>query len=201
MVGDRLTKETAPYTVDAWVKAGFVGATVTKSETPLLRSQAIGAIKSGLAGRTDIGGDSVLDPVILQAALRACIEMRNQAAGVNSAPALNVAGAKDAATLAGHIIAHVGRVTAKGGFAKSGNEAQARDAYAQLVNSAEMVIVATAGVVDPTKPVAQRKIGDPLKAATAKDDATVVTNCRELVGSDGLLSKSPWDLRGQFKSP
>lgn len=201
LVGDRLTKEASPYTVDAWVKAGFAGASVTKTETPLLRLQAIGAIKSGLAGRADIGGDAVLDPVVLQAALRACVDLRNHVAGVNNAPALMVAGAKDAAALAGHLIAHGGRVTAKGGFAKAANEAQARDSYVQLLNSSETVIVAAAGVVDPGKPLARRKIGEAIKAATAKDDAAVVNNCREFVGNDGLLTKVPWDMKGQFKSP
>lgn len=201
LVGDRLAKETSGYAVDAWMKAGFAGATVTRSETPMLRSQAISAIRTGLSSRADLGGDAVLEPMMLQATLRACVELRNQVAGVNSAPALNSAGAKDAAALAGHVIAHAGRVTAKAGFAKAGNEAGAREAYAQLLNSAEMVVIAASSVVDPTRTISQQKIGEALKAATARDDAAVVTNCREVVGSDGLLSRSPWDLRGQFKSP
>lgn len=202
LVGQRLTKEASAYTVDAWVKAGFAGASVTKNETPQLRLQALAAIKAGLAGRADLGGDAPLDPVVMQATLRACVELRNQVAGVNNAPALTSAGAKDAAALAGHVMAHAGRVTAKGGFAKTGEgEKGTREAYAQLLNSAEMVVVAASGVVNPGAPVQQRKIGDALKAGTAKDDASVVTNCREFVGRDGLLNKAPWDFKGQFKSP
>lgn len=202
LVGQRLTKEASAYTVDAWVKAGFAGASVTKTETPQLRVQAVAAIKTGLAGRTDLGGDVAMDPIVWRATLRACVEMRNQVAGVHNVPALTVAGAKDAAALAGHVIAHVGRVTAKGGFSKAGEgESGVREDYAQLLNSAEMVVVAASGVVNPGAPVPQRKIGDPLKAGTAKDDATVVTNCREFVGGDGMLNKAPWDFKGQFKSP
>lgn len=201
LVGERLTKETATYTVDAWVKAGFAGASVTKPETPALRGQAIAAVRSGLAARADVMGDAVLEPVVTLAVLRACVEMRNQVAGVNNAPALPQAGAKDAAALAGHVIAHIGRVTSKGNFRADADGAKQRDSYAQLLNSAELVVVAGSGVVNPTAPLAQRKLGDPLKLNTTKDDAIVVTNCREFVGREGLLLKAPWNLQEQFKSP
>lgn len=187
-----IQKEGDALVADAFVRAAFEASLIAKADAAGLRSRALQAVSRGLSGRAGVMGDAALDGKQVQTLMRACTELRNQLAGANNVPPLRGADLDEAVTYAGHVIAHVGRVTKKG----IGTEDRA--AYADLANAAEMVVVTAAPVKD--KAIQQKKIGDALKQGNPQGDALTVNNVRDFVGANGMLEKAPWNLKG-FKAP
>jgi hypothetical protein len=186
----RIALEKDANVADRWIRAGLAGAGV-----PELTGDAVGAVARGAiqAAKGLNNPGSVMDAMAL---LRAAVGVRDVLAQRGSG--LNGQAAKDAAEMAGALVARAARMVQKKQLPAGASTE--RSTYSQVVSAAQTVVQLAGQALGNAniqilgvngQPV---QLNESLNLGNAGGDAKFAEDAQLLVGPGGVLSKPPFDL-------
>jgi len=188
---ERITNEKDPLVLDALVRALLTAANNERfrDRAVSVLSKSIGETVKSLAGNP---GHKTLTEPQLDTLIRTTAGVRDILTAANQRP-VPAQVAKDAAELAGRLIAHMVKAVEGKQIAMLPPD-PIRDRYSQLATAAETVVVFSGTTLQPGGNFPNKDLGRTLKQATVQDDAKFALDGRTIAGSDGMLSKSPFNF-------
>lgn len=194
-LGKQLATDPDSRVADAAVRGLIAGMNVTRQGFGEVRTQSVSELAVRLGARLKSQDGKPIDDMLVESSVQAATAVRDALANPGAAGTLPAAVQKEAAGLAGDMVAYVARIVRKGEDLpqvaptdtpdEAAVKTQARVGSRQMVAVSETVITLAGGA--KTSP-----LNDLLKSASPQDDARFLDSTTLVIGPAGSLQKPPF---------